>query len=436
MCSAYNRSIQTNEYLRYRTYGPDANGTYVWSDEVRTKILYSSFVASGDYNPHWRSQVKEFQDASTPYTALIKKVKAVPGDAWSSQKLSLTGQPVQFYTRRGVGHFLDSVAFPNPASTLDSRVTNAARARANQKISEFVRPFQGGVFLGELRETLHMLRNPLLSLRKGLGTLLEMQVSRAKGVRIPNATKRRRAREKILSDTWLEWVFGIRPLLSDIESLCNALAQNNYYAANRCVVRASSPVLRMQDDAGLGLNDVTEVQLDGAGVFSVTRTSFTEASCRIVVGIEVVRNSNAVFDPTLFGFGTWREFVPTVWELIPYSFLVDYFTNIGDVAASFAVMPSSIRWSSQTVKRKNTYLQAGGPPIPARCIANVGASNWGGAGGFVGALTCETTSFARTNPGSSLTVTPEVRFNLSWLRSLNILALGDQHRKARLQLTT
>jgi hypothetical protein len=52
---------------------------------------------------------------------------------------------------------------------------------------------------------------------------------------------------------------------------------------------------------------------------------------------------------------TWRyfgldlsSFVPTVWELIPYSFLVDYFANIDDIISAATLNRSTIRWLAKT----------------------------------------------------------------------------------------
>lgn len=62
-----------------------------------------------------------------------------------------------------------------------------------------------------------------------------------------------------------------------------------------------------------------------------------------------------------------RDFVPALWEWIPYSFLVDYFTNVGDLLESASISKSDIAWmgrvwrntsvrngSSQTVKPINS----------------------------------------------------------------------------------
>ena len=63
-------------------------------------------------------------------------------------------------------------------------------------------------------------------------------------------------------------------------------------------------------------------------------------------------NENPVrADMNLFG-ASWGDIIPTAWELIPYSFLVDYFTNIGDVLNSWSVRKGDIAWCNQTVRNR------------------------------------------------------------------------------------
>jgi hypothetical protein len=45
--------------------------------------------------------------------------------------------------------------------------------------------------------------------------------------------------------------------------------------------------------------------------------------------------------------------IPTAWELIPYSFVADYFANIGDMLAANAINMSSIRWWNQCIIRES-----------------------------------------------------------------------------------
>jgi hypothetical protein len=45
---------------------------------------------------------------------------------------------------------------------------------------------------------------------------------------------------------------------------------------------------------------------------------------------------------------SWRDILPTAWELIPYSFAVDYFTNIGDIVSAWSFGSKDLRWVSRT----------------------------------------------------------------------------------------
>jgi hypothetical protein len=39
-----------------------------------------------------------------------------------------------------------------------------------------------------------------------------------------------------------------------------------------------------------------------------------------------------------------HSFVPTVWELIPYTFVLDYFANIGNILQSYSYPRSFVTW--------------------------------------------------------------------------------------------
>jgi len=59
-----------------------------------------------------------------------------------------------------------------------------------------------------------------------------------------------------------------------------------------------------------------------------------------------------VEDMKTFGFRP-EEFVPTAWELIPYSFVVDYFTNVNDIINAWAYRSAGIEWLQYTAYRES-----------------------------------------------------------------------------------
>jgi hypothetical protein len=48
-----------------------------------------------------------------------------------------------------------------------------------------------------------------------------------------------------------------------------------------------------------------------------------------------------------FGF-TPSEFIPTAWEILPWSFLVDYFLNIGDLLSASVTDTSNVAWVNRS----------------------------------------------------------------------------------------
>lgn len=66
----------------------------------------------------------------------------------------------------------------------------------------------------------------------------------------------------------------------------------------------------------------------------------------------------------LSGFN-WNEFLPTIWELIPYSFLIDYGTNIANVVCGWFTDTSGLGWCYRGTEQKVTEVISASPIRPA-----------------------------------------------------------------------
>jgi hypothetical protein len=128
----------------------------------------------------------------------------------------------------------------------------------------------------------------------------------------------------------------------------------------------------------------------------------------------------------LFGF-TPSEFVPTAWELMPWSFLVDYFTNIGDILTSSVTDTSSVRWVNRSIIKTSTLKARIAVDGPAS-ISAIGA----GWSGFVTSDPCEIEFKRKTvsrSPGVGISLpTFQLSFDLGDGQLGNIAALLGQCR--------
>jgi hypothetical protein len=240
-----------------------------------------------------------------------------------------------FLTRFGDLESVTPFNYHSDISQLLDDSNEEAKKQLVRKIQGVSTQFQSGVFLGELRETLRQIRNPAKALRLGLPAYRQTLIERIRGVR------NRRRRSIIASETWLEYVYGAAPLISDVRSGAEALARydNQWYGHSKRVnaVGVAEKVVNWSSSYrnwGFGRYYYsTDLHLTAKTIYSG------------LVGCGAGNTSGAAFD--LFGV-RWEEILPTLWELTPWSFLIDYFTNVGDIITAWGYQFFDKRWLKRT----------------------------------------------------------------------------------------
>nr|URG15510.1 MAG: maturation protein [Leviviridae sp.] len=229
------------------------------------------------------------------------------------------------------------------------RADNIARGKFVSKALEAQRQIMSGAFLGELRQTIHQIRRPA----EGIQNFLSAHVQRVDKFRKKPKSRGRKTNmsdvHKAIGDSWLEAQFGIIPLIHDIDGAANGLAQLTTYRAPSKGVGGS----------GKSTSNSTSVVAYDQVKFNCIYDVRVERSSETVVRLHGAVALQNGLDPTLsspaaeaLGF-KFRDFIPTVWELFPYSFFIDYFTNVGDIVDAFSFDHSSVMWAERGMLIQN-----------------------------------------------------------------------------------
>lgn len=338
--------------------------------------FYNQRSRSGTTLPGWKRIIQNGGNATTIFNGLIRQC-TVKQDFqhravwWSSPNVlsveELSGFPYWY-----------NLGFGNPSAQDDIALEQASKFFL-RRLQETRQQMQGGIFTGELRETFRMLLRPASTLRAQIPKYLESlskrkassmrkSTARSKAWREREDRKRADQLRRIAADTWLEYSFGWKPLISDIDDAIKAIGR---IGENRFVQKLSAKGSNERVDYDSGTNEypIADQFVTWIKVHQHVKTEF---SCQIRGAVGVSSTvSKATQNKELFGF-TWEQFVPTLWELLPWSFLVDYFTNIGDIINAAAVNTADLSWTSRTQRAlTKAYAQAA---LSSRTSSNVAAS--------------------------------------------------------------
>lgn len=328
-----------------------------------------SQVKSGSYNPQWKRDrgKRAVNSAYSLETYKYETVNVATGlegykpRTWYVNGVFTQGTDVHTITGalRPTNGWFQGTEFALNLSSADNR----AKLSLFSNIRDEYQKFQAGTVLWELRETIKMVRKPGAALWKGIEKYLIEAPKRVSKVKLKKSLKSydyeiRLAQEKrrVLRDTWLEMSFGWSPLISDIKDISEAAAELGMRAEKEYEGIRSIRSKRVQADESSGkyLVDRNACYTSGWSLPYKELTYRTEKAW-VMYTAQCDRKLLYPKDElkalsTLSGFSV-RDFIPTLWNCIPYSFLVDYFVNINDVLEFYSTDKSSMVACTKTVKR-------------------------------------------------------------------------------------
>lgn len=252
------------------------------------------------------------------------------------------------------GNHLNFAGFPAIPPHLADPIAEQKASQAFLK--SFLREqvaWRGGNTIAEFAETVRMLRNPIKSLFQHTETFVG-KVGKLRKVYRRNPVDYR----KSLGDAWLGYALGVAPLVSDV---------NDAHAA----VRALSEDLNSVDTKrilGNGSNVVELERSENIGSPQFKGCLYDRVTTRInqvrYLGCLRCRPPGAGSIAENFGVG-FADIVPAVWEAIPWSFIVDYFVNIGEVLDSYRLAWADWGWTNRTVRNRDVVQYSALRPNPA-----------------------------------------------------------------------
>jgi hypothetical protein len=284
-------------------------------------------VVFGDNLKDFKGRIARLESATTSLSAFSRKYVDGGGLYGFVEFKQTSGTTKQSTEWRGVNG--SNIGLPTAPDISLQRAENGALIKLVRLANKELRAVQALVSLGEIGDLLRSIRRPGSEMFHDLYTYLGIVKKRCRG-----RNNLRRIKD-IVSDSWLEWSFGWQPTVADIKGAAEALSRISVRPPPHKVVTA-----RGTDQI---TSEAVKETLNG-GFLRLVRVRIDSQSANVRFRACVKTQPVSFFgDLATFGISL-HELIPTVYELIPYSFLVDYFSNLGDVIAGASFNKASIAW--------------------------------------------------------------------------------------------
>lgn len=340
-------------FLRTRTKSTQAPTSISWDgmSELPNSLPFSGNTA----NVSWQGENASMEDVNSPNYRRDAGLGNLTMNPMTLVKTARTMTPGTFsegpyngYSVTVTGDFIASVEFsvPRPAFDISSdagSMANVALVKAYAKMNKSA--VLSGESLGQLSQTVRMLKRPFNSAQTLIALMLKYRARRLGKTAASCAAA--------TANSWLEYRYGWKPLIMDAMSII----QNANNLSGRC---GQHLVARTQENQVRSANsEFSRVQLSPPSAmagFLASGSIIHKQSVRCCAGVYyTVENTTTPEQLSrIFGLRA-NDTIQVAWELVPYSFVVDWFTNVGDWLQAITPAPGiSVRGSWVTTVDETT----------------------------------------------------------------------------------
>jgi hypothetical protein len=298
---------------------------------------------TGVKNPMWRSEILRGVGATTQCSGLNFTFE----DQFVTQGFSGDLGPPTHITQ--VFELYGRIGYAAPTTT-DTPSASTVAAVSNRCIRKFLdsvesarSSVEAGQDLGEYKESIESMIHPMNSMKE-LITGYFSKLRKAK----KQYGNNRISLIKALADSYLEFTFGWNPLAIDVANAYAGLQNRSRF----------SPTVPVSASASEQFAGVNQRQL-GSGNLQTTKCNFRTQSrytIRYKGAVKVRLEDGNVPVLDVLRLSTVRDFVVTAWDLLPYSFIVDYFVNVGDVISGVTFPFADLAWGNKTVRTETKWF--------------------------------------------------------------------------------
>lgn len=207
---------------------------------------------------------------------------------------------------------------------------------------------------------------------------------------------------KELQDRYMELRYAIRPLVIDAKGTMSALEESKAYKSTRATARGFASYSFTDEDS-------FTTQPDSGHELTIARKSAIVVDIRAGVLTDVVKTPVSVW-----GLDQPLE---TMWEVIPFSFIIDWFINVGETIAAWSPSAGVTELASWVTVHQNRVHE--NSLVGAR---NLGSYNYKNSFSWSGTRTITSEHKTRyTNPQLSVYPMSNIRLDTLKLLDLSII---------------